>query len=118
MSLRRLLSHCVVSFSLTREQQLVPGLKDVRRQKLNRILRRALGWSIIGRKSLHLVWVRSESNPSDYPSRKRKIPPPSDNASSISKLAFGEELDQYRIRRSNRDIWRECRLRRTRRVFP
>eukprot|EP00438_Fugacium_kawagutii_P028648 Skav214648 [mRNA] locus=scaffold1660:52599:54713:- [translate_table: standard] len=76
-------------------------------KNLNRILRKSLGWSLIGRKTLHLVWVRSGANPSDYPSRKRKIPPPPEVASENTKLAFGDELPAYRVRRSNRDIWRE-----------
>ena len=45
-------------------------------KNLNRILRRSLGWSLAGQKSLHVVWVRSGANPSDYPSRNRPIPDP------------------------------------------
>ena len=43
-------------------------------RNLNRIIRQSLGWPLAGRKSIHLVWVRSECNPSDYPSRKRRNP--------------------------------------------
>ena len=75
-------------------------------RNLNRIIRQSLGWSLAGRKSIHLVWVRSECNPSDYPSRKRRIPPPPDTPSAVTELAFGPELSEYRKRRSNRDLWR------------
>lgn len=75
-------------------------------RNLNRILHQALAWSLLGRKSLHLVWVRSEANPADYPSRNKKIPPPTDNPDPITKLAFGGRLEAHRHRRSNRDIWR------------
>ena len=75
-------------------------------KNLNRILRQALGWSIIGRKTLHLVWVRSEANPADYPSRCKKIPEPPLNPSKLSEEIFGDELHDLRKRRSDRDLWR------------
>lgn len=78
-------------------------------KNLNRILRKSLGWTLAGRKTLHLVWVRSEANPSDYPSRKKRIPPPSDMPSETTKLALGDNLGDFRRRRSNRDIWRAVR---------
>lgn len=75
-------------------------------RNLNRILRQSLGWSLVGRKSIHLVWIRSEANPADHPSRKRRIPPPSDEPSEYSHFAFGDQLGDLRTRRSNREIWR------------
>ena len=36
-------------------------------RQLNRLLRRSLGWTIAGRKSIHVIWVRSEANPADHP---------------------------------------------------
>eukprot|EP00438_Fugacium_kawagutii_P016231 Skav211918 [mRNA] locus=scaffold1200:96943:99030:- [translate_table: standard] len=75
-------------------------------RNLNRILRQAVGWSLVGRKSLHLVWVRSAANPSDYPSRCRRIPEPPEEASPLTKEILGNNLQQYRTRKSNRDIWR------------
>ena len=78
-------------------------------KNLNRILRRALGWTLLGRKTLHLVWVRSECNPADYPSRGKRIPEPTGPPNELSKEIFGKELDHFRTRRSNRDIWREVR---------
>lgn len=75
-------------------------------RNLNRIIRQALGWSLVGRKSLRLVWVRSEANPADFPSQKKRIPPPSGPPDDTTKVALGSELDDYRVRRSNRDIWR------------
>lgn len=75
-------------------------------RNLNRLLRQSLGWLIAGRKSLHIVWVRSEANPADHPSRCKKIPPPRDTPSQTSNVAFGDSLDQFRTRRANRDIWR------------
>ena len=76
-------------------------------RQLNRVIRQSLGWSIAGRKSLHLVWVRSECNPADFPSRKKRIPEPRIEPSEISKAAFGDQLEFFRTRRSNRDMWRQ-----------
>ena len=76
-------------------------------KNLNRILRQSLGWSLAGQKTLHLVWVRSESNPADHPSRGKRIPPPPKVASNTTMSAFGPQLDKFRQRVSNRDIWRE-----------
>lgn len=76
-------------------------------KNLNRLLRQSLGWTLAGKKSLHLVWVRSEANPADHPSRCRRIPEPPKNASKIACDVLGEELEQYRTRRSNRQMWRE-----------
>eukprot|EP00438_Fugacium_kawagutii_P036296 Skav217417 [mRNA] locus=scaffold2674:458921:461200:- [translate_table: standard] len=78
-------------------------------RNLNRILRQSLGWSIAGQKSLHVVWVRSEANPADHPSRGKRIPPPPDIPADITREAFGPELDQFQRRRSNREIWRQVR---------
>ena len=75
-------------------------------KNLNRVLRQSLGWSLVGRKSIHLIWVRSEANPADFPSRKLRIPPPSKEASEFTRLALGDQLDSCRCRRSNREIWR------------
>lgn len=75
-------------------------------KNLNRILRQALGWSLVGRKSIHLVWVRSEANPSDYPSRCKRIPEPPDKPSNLTREVLGPQTDDYRRRRSNREIWR------------
>lgn len=79
-------------------------------RNLNRIIRQSLGWSLAGRKSLHLVWVRSECNPADYPSRSKRIPDPPTEASAVTKEAFGDQCEDYRVRRSNRDIWRQVNL--------
>ena len=61
-------------------------------KNLNRILRRALGWTLLGRKTLHLVWVRSECNPADYPSRGKRIPEPTGPPNELSKEIFGKSL--------------------------
>ena len=68
---------------------------------------RNLPWLVNRRpkKTIHLVWVRSECNPADNPSRKRRMPEPPLNPSSVSVSAFGDQLEDYRKRRSNRDIW-------------
>ena len=75
-------------------------------RNLNRILRQSLGWTLVGKKTLHLVWVRSEANPSDYPSRCRRIPEPPANTTPLTKEVFGDSLGFYRARKSNRQIWR------------
>ena len=74
-------------------------------RNLNRVLRQALGWSIAGQKTIHVLWVRSEANPADYPSRGKRIPEPPLEPTGISEIAFGEDLPKFRLRRSNRDIW-------------
>lgn len=82
-------------------------------KNLNRILKQSLGWSLAGRKTLHLVWVRSEANPSDYPSRKKRIPEPRREPCELTKEIFGSQLQEYRERKSNRDIWRSVSQTRT-----
>lgn len=81
-------------------------------RNLNRLLRQSLGWTLAGRKTLHLVWVRSESI-ADYPSRCRKIPEPPKEPSVIAQEVFGDQLPEYRTRKSNREIWRHVKRRDT-----
>ena len=79
-------------------------------KQLNRILRQMLGWALIGQKSLHLVWVKSEKNPADHPSRGCKIPePPKEKpvASKISSCIHPE----FHKRLSNRKIHRIAKTR-------
>lgn len=66
----------------------------------------SLGWTLAGRKSLHIVWVRSGANPADHPSRCRRIPEPPEVPSQIAVDVLGDNLEEYRTRRSNREIWR------------
>lgn len=75
-------------------------------RNLNRVLRKALGWTLAGRKTIHIVWVRSSANPSDHPSRKKRIPEPPLEPHKLTKKVFGKHLDSFRTRKSNRDIWR------------
>ena len=92
------------------ETKMIQGeLKDLvsKTRNLSVVCRQSLGWSIVRRKTLHLVWIRSECNPADYPSRCRRIPQPNEIPSDTSVAAFGDSLDSYRKRRSNRDIWRQ-----------
>ena len=79
-------------------------------KQLNRILRQMLGWALIGRKSLHLVWVKSEKNPADHPSRGCRIPEPPDEKPFSSKIqdCIHPEFDK---RLSNRKIHRIAKAR-------
>ena len=72
-------------------------------KQLNRILRQMLGWALIGQKSLHLVWVKSEKNPADHPSRGCRIPEPSHDKPISSKI-FGCNHPEFGKRLSNRKI--------------
>ena len=72
-------------------------------RQLNRILRSLIGWSVAGEKSLHLVWVRSKSNPSDHPSRGLPIPEPIANDPILQKT-LGESGNELQTRRSNKKI--------------
>eukprot|EP00438_Fugacium_kawagutii_P003209 Skav218054 [mRNA] locus=scaffold214:1429603:1436014:- [translate_table: standard] len=45
--------------------------------KLNGILRGMLPYLIFGQICLGLIWIETEANPADYPSRMKLIPPPS-----------------------------------------
>ena len=72
-------------------------------KQLNRILRSMLGWSLVGRKSLHLLWVQSSKNPSDHPSRGARIPEPKRD-DPILKEIFGERVPSVQKRRSNRTL--------------
>lgn len=78
-------------------------------KNLNRILRRALGWSLAGKQSIHIVWVRSGANPSDYPSRHKPIPPPCPNPSSLSQEVLGDQLDYIRQPKSSKQIWQQVK---------
>lgn len=75
-------------------------------KQLNRILRSMIGWSLCGRKSLHLVWVRSERNPSDHPSRACRIPEPK-NDETIRRI-FGAPRPELQTRKSNRKILKQA----------
>ena len=72
-------------------------------KQLNRILRSMLCWSLVGRKSLHLLWVQSSKNPSDHPSRGARIPEPKRD-DPILKEIFGERVPSVQKRRSNRTL--------------
>ena len=85
-------------------------------RQLNRILRSMLGWSLVGRRSLHLLWVQSCMNPSDHPSRGAKIPAPPLNPPILREL-LGPDTPDVQKRRSNKDLRRlagvgvsECNL--------
>ena len=71
-------------------------------RQLNRLLKSMIGWSIAGRKSLHLIWVQSAKNPADFPSRSKPIPPPKDD--SILRTIFGDDVPDVQTRRSNRKL--------------
>lgn len=75
-------------------------------RRLNKTIRRSLGWTLAGFKSIHLVWVRSAANPADYPSRFKRIPDPSPYPSQITREILGDKLGVIQKRRSNRNIWR------------
>lgn len=72
-------------------------------RQLNRILRSMLGWSLVGRRSLHLLWVQSSMNPSDHPSRGARIPPPPSNP-AILKEIFGSDVPDIQTRKSNKEL--------------
>ena len=59
-------------------------------KQLNRILRSMLGWSLVGRKSLHLLWVQSSKNPSDHPSRGARIPEPKRDDPILKEIFWGK----------------------------
>ena len=48
--------------------------------QLNRVLRAAMGWSVLGFLKLIPLWVPTFVNPADYPSRFKPLPPPSEVA--------------------------------------
>ena len=75
-------------------------------KQLNRLLRRSLGWQLAGRKSLHLVWVRSEANPSDHPSRGKPIPETRSQPSSISSSILGNDIGFIKKKRRGKDQWK------------
>lgn len=84
-------------------------------KQLNRLLRSMLGWSIVGQKSLHLIWVGTKSNPADHPSRGVPIPPPTPNDPVLlTQLGFmpAAERSELQTRKSNRQIEREAKARR------
>lgn len=75
-------------------------------KQLNRLLRRSLGWQLACRKSLHLVWVRSEANPSDHPSRGKPIPETRSQPSSISSSILGNDIGFIKKKRRGKDQWK------------
>ena len=78
-------------------------------RNLNRLLRRCLGWTVAGQKSLHVVWVRSEANPADHPSRGRPIPAPPDHACEITHEVLGDRFESIRKTKSSKEIWQSVR---------
>ena len=72
-------------------------------RQLNRILRQMVGWTLAGRKSLHLIWVGTSMNPADHPSRGAKIPEPNPNAPTYHKI-FGDSVPKLPKRVSNEKI--------------
>ena len=73
-----------------------------------------LGWSIVGQKSLHLIWVGTKSNPADHPSRGVPIPHPTPNPVLSTQLWFmpAAERSELQTRKSNRQIERKAKARR------
>ena len=45
-------------------------------RQINRVFRSSLGWSVLGRIRLCPIWIGTESNPSDDPSRDVRLPKP------------------------------------------
>ena len=76
---------------------------------LNRVLRRSLGWSIAGCKSLHVVWVKSAANPADHPSSGKPIPEPPEVACEATQHVLGDDLEYIRAVRTNVDIWHKVK---------
>ena len=72
-------------------------------RQLNRILRQMVGWTLAGRKSLHLIWVGTSMNPADHPSRGAKIPEPNPSAPTYHKI-FGNNAGKLPKRISNKKI--------------
>lgn len=72
-------------------------------RQLNRILRQMVGWSLVGRKSLHLIWVSTHMNPADHPSRGARIPEPNPSAPTYKRI-FGENGPSLPKRVSNKKI--------------
>ena len=61
-------------------------------RKLNSLLRRVLGHSVAGRKSLVHIWVSTKSNPADYPSRNAPIPQPQAPTAGLKVMLSESEL--------------------------
>ena len=75
-------------------------------RQLNRLIRKSLGWSLAGQKTLHLIWVKSAANPADHPSRGKKIPSPSKRPKPISRSVLGNSLKHIQKRRSKKTLWK------------
>lgn len=73
-------------------------------KQLNRILRSCIGWSLAGRKQLHNLWVRTDKNPSDFPSRHRVIPSPKP-LSELSVSILGRDATEVQRPKSDRCMW-------------
>ena len=72
-------------------------------RQLNRILRQMVGWTLVGRKSLHLIWVGTTMNPADHPSRGVRIPEPNPETPVYRKI-FGNKCSTLSKRISNKKI--------------
>ena len=66
-------------------------------RQVNGLLRALTGWLVLGRVRLYLLWVPSEANPSDYPSRFLPLPRRLENFDPAVAQAF------KRLRRAHRD---------------
>ena len=65
---------------------------------LNHRLRCCLAWTLTSNLSISNLWVDTHSNPADYPSRGREIPPPEDSFDDV--LLASEQVRQVQEPRS------------------
>ena len=78
--------------------------------RLNGILRSMLPFLILARIALGLLWVETECNPADYPSRFKLVPPPSTPPSWLSILGVtGIVLPGLEIFAGSARLTKACR---------
>ncbi len=69
-------------------------------KQLNHRLRTCLPWMLAGEVSVTNLWVDTKSNPADFPSRFRPIPPPDNNTLTSHALVNPVELEKLQVPRS------------------
>lgn len=69
-------------------------------KQLNHRLRSCLPWMLAGEISVTNLWVDTKSNPADFPSRFRPIPPPDNNAILPYDLIEPDDMKKLQIPRS------------------
>ena len=76
-------------------------------RNVNRLLRKCLALSLAGQKILYNVWISTHANPSDFPSRFKRVPKPELPTLSEQEL-LGADWPESQKYKTNHQLWALC----------